>query len=145
MENNTQAIVTKIASFTTSSNLEDTISNVLDEVFKTNPSASKIVVSVSATDDGGSYSHSDLFVYDSYTNALDKINSLEYSHNTAVEVIEANVKGYSAIMYKSFDGTGYSRLANVHFNYWDRFKLSRQLWDVKADIYTVNYEMYKED
>jgi hypothetical protein len=145
MENNTQANVTKIASFSTANNLDDAISlgyNILDEIFKTNPSASKIVVSVSATDDGGSYSHTDLYVYDSYTNALGRINSLEYSHNTAVDVIEVNVKGYSHIFYKCFDGVCYSRLAQVDFQPWDIFK-ARQLWDVSADIYTVTYELNK--
>ena len=147
MDNNTQVNVTKIASFSTANNLDDAISlgySILDEIFKPNPSASKIVVSVSATDDGGSYSHSDVFVYDSYTNALDKINSLEYSHNTAVDVTEANVRGFSLIQEKIFNGTGYSRSANVHFNYWDIF-IARQLWDVEADIYTVTYVMNEED
>ena len=144
--NNTQTKVTKIGSFSTANNLDDAISlgyNILDEIFKPNPSASKIVVSVSATDNGGSYSHSDLFVYDSYANALDKINSLEYSPNTAVEVIEANVKGFSLILNKCFDGVCYSRLACVKFRPWDAFK-ARLLWDLEADIYTVTYDMYKE-
>ena len=141
---NTQVKVNKIGSFSTVKSFKDSIpygQSILKEIFKDDPSGSKIVVYVAATEAGGVYSHLDVYVYDSYTNALEKINSLEYSPNTLVEVVEANVKGYSELLYKCHDGVCYSRLAQVHFQPWDMFK-ARRLWDVSADVYTVEYLQY---
>lgn len=139
--------VESIAHFNMATNLDDANrlwEIALNTIFKDNPSDSKIAVLVSETDACGTYSHIDIYVYDSYTNALNQINELEYKSNTSVNVIEMNVKGYSDIFYKCFDGVCYSRLAQVSFHHWDKFFV-RKLWDLESDIYSAKYIQYKEE
>ena len=141
---NTQIKTTMIGSFSSVNNVDDSLTlwdNILVKIFEKDSSGSKIAVAVSNTSEVGSYSHYDVYVYDSYTNALDKINELEYKPNTAVNVIEMNVNGYSSIFDKTFDGVCYSRLAHVKFHSWDAFDV-RKMWDLKTDDYVVEYIEY---
>ncbi len=114
---------------------------MLHDTFGTHPSGSKIAVKVTPTDIAGCYDLFNVYVYDSYANALDKINELEYKSNTAVEVLEINASGYSHIMCKYFDGVCYSRLAQVKFQPWEKSHI-KKLIDNDAVVYKVNYIKY---
>lgn len=141
---NIQVETNNIADFSTVTNVGDAIDLwkiTLDKIFENNPGGSKIAVSVVPTDAGGSYTHYDMYVYDSYTNALDMLNKLEYERNTAVSVIEMNRIGYSYIMDKCYNGNGYSRLAQVAFHRWDNFDAPK-MWRSGVGVYVVKYRQY---
>ena len=116
---------------------EDLLVQIFGHLFSR---ATRIVVKGESTDDRGVVKDfTEYFVYKSYTDALDKINKLEYSKNVAVEVFEISVVGYSHMFYKTFDGTNYSRLAQPHFIRYD-LSTVRDLYDSDAMFYIMDEE-----
>ncbi len=116
-----------------SENMINIGTTLLSKIFETNDSP-RIAVSVHKTDDVGYVSSNDIFIYDSYTDALGKINEFEYSNNTSVDVYEINQIGYSSILSKIYNGVCYSRLAGVKLH---KYELSdvRKLFDCSSSIY----------
>ena len=106
---------------------------LLNKIFETNDSP-RIAVSVRKTDDVGYVSSNDIFIYDSYTDALGKINEFEYSNNTSVDVYEINHDGYSSILSKTYSGVCYSRFAGVKFHMYELSDV-RKLFDCSSAIY----------
>ena len=118
-----------------SSLMEEVAEMLLKNIFS-DPGSSKVAVTVSPTDDVGMYDHIDVYIFDSYVNALDLINKYEYTINVAVNVAEINYHGYAEMLYKIFDSNNYSRLADVKFVEYNLSCL-RKLFDTNANIYEV--------
>ena len=118
-----------------SSLMEEVAEMLLKNIFS-DPGSSKVAVTVSPTDDVGMYDHIDVYIFDSYVNALDLINKYEYTINVAVNVAEINYRGYAEMLYKIFDSNNYSRLADVKFVEYNLSCL-RKLFDTNANIYEV--------
>ena len=116
-----------------SDNMANIGTALLNKIFETNDSP-RIAVSVRKTDDVGYVSSNDIFIYDSYTDSLEKINKFEYSRNTSVDVYEINQIGYSSIFTKAYNSVCYSRLAGVKLH---KYELSdvRKLFNCSSSIY----------
>lgn len=117
--------------------------NLLEKIFtdksssKIDKSTSKIAVEVLKTTDRGVVEKAELYIYDSYINALEGINQNEYNSNTAVEVFEINYYGFAHMMYKTFDGVCYSRYAHPEFHKYDLFDV-RSLFDNNMLVFECN-------
>ena len=110
--------------------------NLLEKIF-TDKSSSKIAVEVLKTTDRGVVEKAELYIYDSYINALECINQNEYSKSIAVEVFEINYYGFAHMMYKTFDGVCYSRYAHPEFHKYDIFDV-RSLFDNNMLVFECN-------
>ena len=108
--------------------------HLLENIFIMDKSVSKIAVKVLKTDDNGVVKGAELYIYDSYINALEQINNNEFDKNIAVEVFEINYHGYAHIMYKAFDGICYIRYAHPKFH---KYELStvRYLYDTNMLVF----------
>lgn len=122
-----------------SGTMEEYCRNIIDRIFP-NGNESKIVVCVENTIANGLVERASLGVFDTYINALETINKFEYSQNTAVEVYEANKKGFAEILYKTYDAACYHRYSGVKFR---KYSLSdmRHLFDTKAVLNVYEEEI----
>jgi len=107
--------------------------NVLERIFESDES-SKIAVIVNRITDDGYILNRDIYIYNTYTDALSTINQFEYSSNVGVTVYEINRNGYTHMMMKLSDSTGYRRLAQPSYT---RYEVSniRSMFDTSAKIY----------
>jgi hypothetical protein len=117
----------------------DKIEQAIDTLFAEGPE-SRIAVRLSSINDVGVIDDEKIFIYDSYTDALEMINEYEYSKNITVEVFEINLNGYSHILHKCFDGTCYSRYAQPKFHEWDYEVLA---WNILLNTNEVSTEYGK--
>ena len=146
MDNMTKYVETLIADFGACNSFDDAKKLHIDTVnnfFHHNDNSYTAVI-VTTTDEGGTINLAEptcVYIFDSYVNALKKINKYEYAPNTAVQVYEINKKGYASIFQKCFDGVCYSRLACVSFQHWNQFD-ARKLWDVYARVYYCEHQKY---
>jgi hypothetical protein len=113
--------------------------NLLEKIFANDKSASKIAVEISKTTDRGVVEEEEIYIYDSYINALEEINKNEYNKNIAVEVFEINYHGYAHMMYKAFDGVCYSRYAHPSFYKYD-LCVVRTLFDNNVLVFECCFE-----
>ena len=103
-----------------------------NNIFKDNYESHKISITVNSIKDGY-INTSDIYVFDSYVDALETINSYEYS-DKAVEVNEIGCDHYTHLMWKSSDTYNYSRLAQPKTK-WFNLSFMRNLFDTRAKVY----------
>ena len=107
--------------------------SVIERIFESDKS-SKIAVIVDRIADDYSISNRDIYIYNTYADALKTINQYEYSINVVVIVYEIDHNGYTHMMMKYSDLIGYRRLCQPsHIEY----SLSdiRNMFDTNAKIY----------
>lgn len=107
--------------------------NALERIFESDES-SKIAVIVDRIADDYHISDRDIYIYNTYTDALGTINRYEYLNGVGVTVYEINRSGYTHMMIKCSSSTGYRRLAQPSYT---RYEVSniRNMFDTNAKIY----------
>lgn len=107
--------------------------DLINKIFDDNAST-KVAVVVNTTNDVGRIDEQNIHIFSSYAVALNYINKLEYSSNCGVEVVELDKHGYTHMMYKTYDGVCYSRLAQPKHTDYSVFDI-RGLFDTSAKVY----------
>ncbi len=107
--------------------------DALERIFESNES-SKIAVVIDRIADDCHISNRDIYIYNTYTDALSTINQYEYSNGVVVTVYEIDRSGYTHMMVKYSDSIGYRRLAQPSYT---RYEVSniRNMFDTNAKIY----------